>query len=216
MAFDGASTTLLQAQGCGSATDRPRASALRPSVRAGPAADRTGACCLTDDVLFGDVWIRPELSPRDRSLVTISVLIATGKPAQLEGHLGRALNNGVLPTEASGVLAHLAIYSGWPNAVSALDVYDRVYAARKVDMASLAGVVPPVACSCLQTPPVRARSTNSLRPSRQSSRNSPTTSSLGSSGGGLISLCETAASSPSPPWLGWVTMISSISIFAVA
>ena len=49
-------------------------------------------------------------SPRDRSLVTISVLIATGKPAQLEGHLGRALNNGVLPAEASGVLARLAIY----------------------------------------------------------------------------------------------------------
>jgi 4-carboxymuconolactone decarboxylase len=68
-----------------------------------------GLATLTDDVLFGDVWRRPELSPRDRSLVTISVLIATGKPAQLAGHLGRALDNGVQPSEASGLLAHLAI-----------------------------------------------------------------------------------------------------------
>ena len=77
------------------------------------------------------------MSPRDRSLVTISVLIATGKPAQLAGHLGRALTNGVQPTEASGVLAHLAIYCGWPSAVSALEVYDQVYTARKVDTAAL-------------------------------------------------------------------------------
>ena len=84
---------------------------------------------LTDDVLFGDVWRRPELSPRDRSLVTISVLIATGKPAQLAGHLGRALDNGLQPTEASGLLAHLAIYCGWPSAVSALEVYEQVYTA---------------------------------------------------------------------------------------
>jgi 4-carboxymuconolactone decarboxylase len=96
-----------------------------------------GLATLTDDVLFGDIWQRSELSPRDRSLVTISVLIATGKPAQLAGHLGRALGNGVKPSEASGVLAHLAIYCGWPSAVSALEVYDQVYAAQKVDTATL-------------------------------------------------------------------------------
>ncbi|MET0556213.1 MAG: carboxymuconolactone decarboxylase family protein [Vicinamibacteria bacterium] len=96
-----------------------------------------GLAALTDDVLFGDVWKRPDLSPRDRSLVTISVLIATGKAAQLTGHLGRALDNGVKPSEASGLLAHLAIYSGWPNAVSALEVYDQVYGARNVDTATL-------------------------------------------------------------------------------
>ena len=130
----GASTALAQAQ--------------RPS---GPVQQRIapGLATLTDEVLFGDVWIRPDLSPRDRSLVTISVLIATGKPAQLEGHLGRALNNGVLPTEASGVLAHLAIYSGWPSAVSALEVYDRVYTARKVDTSSLAAAVSACGCSCV-------------------------------------------------------------------
>jgi len=101
-----------------------------------------GLATLTDDVLFGDVWRRPELSPRDRSLVTISVLIATGKPAQLSGHLGRALDNGVQPSEASGVLAHLAIYCGWPSAVSALDVYDQVYTARKLDTTALQAVGP--------------------------------------------------------------------------
>lgn len=114
----------------------------RPRGAAGPSGAlqqrvAPGLATLTDDVLFGDVWRRPGLSPRDRSLVTISVLIATGKTAQLAGHLGRALDNGVQPSETSAVLAHLAIYSGWPNAVSALDVYDQVYAARKVDIAAL-------------------------------------------------------------------------------
>ncbi len=108
----------------------------RPS---GPLQQRIapGLATLTDEVLFGDVWRRPELSPRDRSLVTISVLIATGKPAQLAGHLGRALDNGVQPSEASGVLAHLALYSGWPSAVSALEIYEQVYTARKVDTGTL-------------------------------------------------------------------------------
>lgn len=96
-----------------------------------------GLAALTDDVLYGDVWARTELSQRDRSLVTIAALIATGKPAQLTGHLGRALANGVQPIEASGVLAHLAIYSGWPNAVTALAVYEQVYTSRKVDTATL-------------------------------------------------------------------------------
>lgn len=101
-----------------------------------------GMAGLTDDVLFGDVWRRPELSPRDRSLVTISTLIATGKSSVLAGHLGRALDNGLLPSEASGALAHLAVYGGWPSAVSALDVYDRVYTARKIDTAALRAVGP--------------------------------------------------------------------------
>jgi 4-carboxymuconolactone decarboxylase len=77
------------------------------------------------------------LSARDRSLVTVSVLIATGRAAVLAGHLGRALDNGVQPSEASGLLAHLAIYTGWPSAVAALDAFDQVYAARKIDTAPL-------------------------------------------------------------------------------
>ncbi len=119
----------------------PQEGPARPS---GPLQQKVapGLAALTDDVLFGDVWRRPELSPRDRSLVTISVLIATGKTAQLAGHLGRALTNGVQPTEASGLLAHLAIYCGWPSAVSALEVYEQVYTARKVDPAALRSVTP--------------------------------------------------------------------------
>ncbi len=115
----------------------PPQGTTRPS---GPLQQRLapGLARLTDEVLFGDVWRRTELSPRDRSLVTISVLIATGKSAQLTGHLGRALDNGLQPSEASGVLAHLAIYSGWPNAVSALEAYEQVYTARNVDTQGLA------------------------------------------------------------------------------
>jgi 4-carboxymuconolactone decarboxylase len=101
-----------------------------------------GLASLTDDVLYGDVWQREELSPRDRSLVTISILIATGKTAQLTGHLTRALANGLLPSEASGVLAQLAIYAGWPNAVSALPIYEAVYEARHVDTAALHAAAP--------------------------------------------------------------------------
>lgn len=101
-----------------------------------------GLADYTDKVLFGEVWPGPGLSQRDRSLVVITVLIATNKPAQLRGHLGRALDNGVTPVEASGVLTHLALYSGWPNAVSALAVYDEVYKARKVDLAVLKAAVP--------------------------------------------------------------------------
>ena len=103
-----------------------------------------GLATYTDEVLYGDVWRRTELSARDRSLITISVLIATGKSAQLVGHLGRALNNGVQPSEASGVLTHLALYCGWPSAVSALDVYEQVYSARNVDTAALRNLRPPL------------------------------------------------------------------------
>lgn len=96
-----------------------------------------GLAAYTDDVLFGDVWISPALSPRDRSLVTVSVLIATGKTAQLAGHLGRALDNGVKPAEIAGAVTHLAFYTGWPNAVSSLEVIDKVFTDKGVDRAAL-------------------------------------------------------------------------------
>ena len=122
------------------ATAQPQ-SATRPS---GPLQQKLapGLAAYTDEVLFGKIWPGPGLSPRDRSLVVISVLIATNKPAQLQGHLGRALDNGVTPLQASGVLTHLALYGGWPSAVSALEVYDRVYTARNVDFAALQAAVP--------------------------------------------------------------------------
>jgi 4-carboxymuconolactone decarboxylase len=125
-------------------SDEQYQAAPSPAGPSGPLQQKLapGLARLTDEVLYGDVWKRPELSARDRSLVTVSVLIATGKPAQLAGHLGRALDNGVRPSEASALLAHLAIYCGWPSAVSALDVYEQVYTARKVDTAALRAVGP--------------------------------------------------------------------------
>jgi len=77
---------------------------------------------LTDDVLFGDVWARPELSPRDRSLVTVAALIAGGNTEQLLGHLNRARENGLSETELVEVITHLAFYTGWPRAMSAIKV----------------------------------------------------------------------------------------------
>jgi 4-carboxymuconolactone decarboxylase len=82
---------------------------------------------LTDDVLFGDVWARPQLSPRDRSLVTISALIAMNRPDQLRSHLVRARNNGVTQDEIVESITHLAFYAGWPSAITAVTVAKEVF-----------------------------------------------------------------------------------------
>ena len=74
---------------------------------------------LKDDVAYGDVWEQPELSKRDRSLITISALIALYRTPELRGHIKRALDNGVTQDEIRGVIAHLAFYAGWPTAVNA-------------------------------------------------------------------------------------------------
>jgi 4-carboxymuconolactone decarboxylase len=76
----------------------------------------------TTDVLFRDLWLRPDLAPRDRSLVTVSALVATGQVAQITYHLNRAMDNGLTREEAGEVLGHLAFYAGWPNAFSAAPV----------------------------------------------------------------------------------------------
>ena len=75
---------------------------------------------LTDDVLFGDVWERPQLSKRDRSLITCAALVATGKTEQMNFHFPRALENGVTQEELVELITHLAFYVGWPNAMSAV------------------------------------------------------------------------------------------------
>ncbi|WNG17303.1 carboxymuconolactone decarboxylase family protein [Cystobacter fuscus] len=75
---------------------------------------------LTDDVLFGDVWERPQLSKRDRSLMTCAALVATGKTEQMNFHFPRALENGVTQEELVELITHLAFYVGWPNAMSAV------------------------------------------------------------------------------------------------
>lgn len=82
---------------------------------------------LTDDVLFADVWARPQLSPRDRSLVTVAALIATGHRDQLRSHLLRARENGVTQTELVETITHLAFYAGWPSAMTAITVAKEVF-----------------------------------------------------------------------------------------
>lgn len=82
---------------------------------------------LTDEVLFGDVWARTELSPRDRSLVTVAALIANGNTEQLVGHLNRAKANGLTETELAEVIIHLAFYAGWPRSMSAIRVARDVF-----------------------------------------------------------------------------------------
>jgi len=77
---------------------------------------------LTDAVLYGDVWARPELSPRDRSLVTISALVALNRPEQLRSHVARGLRNGLTEEEIAETITHLAFYAGWPSAVTAVTV----------------------------------------------------------------------------------------------
>lgn len=90
-----------------------------------------GVVQYTTDVLFGDLWLRPDLAPRDRSLVTVSALVASGQVAQMPYHLNRAMDNGLTQTEASEVFTQLAFYAGWPNVFSALPVAKEVFEKRR-------------------------------------------------------------------------------------
>ena len=82
---------------------------------------------LTDDVLFADVWNRPELSARDRSLITVAVLTAGGHTGQLAFHLGRAIENGVTQDELVEAITHVTLYAGWPNGMSAMGVAKNLF-----------------------------------------------------------------------------------------
>ncbi len=83
---------------------------------------------LTDEVLYADVWERPQLSQRDRSLVTVSALIALNRPDQLRSHLVRAKANGLTEEQLVETITHMAFYSGWPSAVSAVAIAKDVFA----------------------------------------------------------------------------------------
>ena len=89
-----------------------------------------GVVQYTTDVLFRDLWLRWELAPRDRSLVTVSALVASGQVAQIPFHLGRAMDNGLTQEEAGEALTQLAFYAGWPNVFSALPVVREVFELR--------------------------------------------------------------------------------------
>jgi 4-carboxymuconolactone decarboxylase len=81
---------------------------------------------FTDDVLFGEVWVRPQLSPKERSLVTVAALTTGGNTEQLVYHLGLAEQNGATGDELIEVITHLAFYAGWPKAMSAMAVAKQV------------------------------------------------------------------------------------------
>ena len=89
-----------------------------------------GMAQYTTDVLFRDLWLRPDLAPRDRSLVTISALIANGQGAQLTGHTNIGMNNGLTQAEIAEAITHLAFYVGWPNSFSAMPVAKDVFEKR--------------------------------------------------------------------------------------
>lgn len=82
---------------------------------------------LTDNVLYADIWERPQLSKRDRSLITVSALVALNRPDQLRSHLALAKQNGVTEEELVEAITHMAFYSGWPNAVTAIGVAKDVF-----------------------------------------------------------------------------------------
>jgi len=108
------------------AVEEQRASRVQQDV--GPVSQ--GLVDYTGELLFRDLWLRPDLAPRDRSLVTVSALIAAGQVAQIPFHLNRAMDNGLTKAQASEVLTHLAFCAGWPNAMSAVPVVKGVFEAR--------------------------------------------------------------------------------------
>src|SRR3954469_1011020 len=102
--------------------------AARVEESAGPVSP--GLVKDTADLLFKDLWLRPDLAPRDRSLVTVSSLIASGQVAQMPYHLNKAMDNGLTKEQASEVISHIAFYAGWPNAFSAVPVAKGVFDSR--------------------------------------------------------------------------------------
>ncbi|HEV2596478.1 MAG TPA: carboxymuconolactone decarboxylase family protein [Sphingomicrobium sp.] len=87
---------------------------------------------ISDRILFGDVWQRPQLSPRDRSLVTVASLVALYRSNELPFHLRKALENGVTREEIIEVITHLAFYSGWPTASTAVGIARQVFAETEI------------------------------------------------------------------------------------
>lgn len=82
---------------------------------------------ISDEVLFGDIWERPGLSKRDRSLITCTALIALGKTEQMNFHFPRAIENGVTQEEIVELITHMAFYSGWPNSMSAVSKVKEIF-----------------------------------------------------------------------------------------
>ena len=110
------------------ASSTAQATEARDNVRAvAPALEK-----YKHDTLFGDLWKRPGLSPRDRGIVTLAALITRNQTAEMSDYLNLALDNGVKPSEISEIITHLAFYAGWGNAMAAIAVAKDVFAARKI------------------------------------------------------------------------------------
>jgi 4-carboxymuconolactone decarboxylase len=174
------------------ATTGAEAEDRRPRV-APPAVYETapGLGHFTDHVLFGEVWERTELSPRDRSLVTVATLVSTGKAAQVGNHVRRALDNGLKPEEVGELITHLAFYSGWPNAMSAAAETKKVF-----EEAGIRGVASSDADRIQPEAPRRfamPRSIRTLRRRPPLSQNLPTECSSAICGSVPICLPATAA-----------------------
>ena len=155
-----------------------------------PALDK-----YTQDRLLGDVWKRPGLSPRDRSVVTLAALIGRNQTVALSDHLKLALDHGVKPTEISEIITHLAFYSGWANAMAAAVVTKDVFAERNIGPDRLPARLP--RC-CRSTRPPRplapSASVTSSAPYFRASCNTRPTSCSGTCGCAPISRRATAAS----------------------
>ena len=141
MAAAAVAKEVFQARGIGTDQLPPASGPLLPmdeaaeSKRAASVEQNVGPVSLgvvqyTSDPLFHDLWRRPALAPRDRSLVTVSALIASGQVAQITFHLNRAMDNGLTKAQASEVLTHLLFYAGWPNVMSAVPVAKDVFEKR--------------------------------------------------------------------------------------
>jgi len=89
-----------------------------------------GVVQFTTDAVFNDLWLRPDLAPRDRSLVTVSALVSNGQVAQVTFHLNKAMDNGLTQSQAGEALTQLAFYAGWPNVFSALPIFKQVFESR--------------------------------------------------------------------------------------
>jgi 4-carboxymuconolactone decarboxylase len=116
------------------AIENPNQNRRNPMAQSQPSSARDAVRATVPDLigytekwLFGEVWERPQLSKRDRSLIVVATLIALGREKQLVGHLERALQNGLTKTELSEVITHLAFYAGWPAAMTAALVAKDVF-----------------------------------------------------------------------------------------
>ena len=137
LAFIGSSVSAIQAQETNTVTYSPSVLSHVDVQSVAPALDK-----YARDRLLGEVWKRPGLAARDRSLVTLAALIARNQTVELSFHISLALDNGVKPAEIAETITHLAFYAGWGNAVAAVTVAKDVFAARKIGADQLPAASP--------------------------------------------------------------------------